>query len=99
MSSPAVLSHASPPRVLVLDCDKPHDVFDVLGSLGDSPTSLRVRSPYLFEIGEELTLRIEQDGSVFDAVAVVRAYVGPADARITELEITQRSEPRRMVSG
>jgi hypothetical protein len=96
MSSPAVLSDASPPRVLVLDADRPHDVFDVLGVVGDV---FRVRSPYLFEIGEELTLRVEHDGQVYDAVAVVRAYVGPDDARITELGITQRSEPRRMVSG
>ena len=96
MSSPAVLSDASPPRVLVLDADRPHDVFDVLGAVADV---FRVRSPFLFEIGEELALRIEHDGQVYDAVAVVRAHVGPDDARITELEITRRSESRRMVSG
>jgi hypothetical protein len=96
MSSPAVQSDASAPRVLVLDADKPHDVFDVLAATDDL---VRVRSPYLFEIGEALTLRIEHDGQVVQAVAVVRAHVGPDDARVTELEITERSEPRRMVSG
>lgn len=84
------------PRVLVLDGNKLHDVFDVLGAV---ETVLRVRSPYLFEIGEELAVRIEQDGSVSEATARVRAHVGPEDARITELEITERSEPRPMVSG
>jgi hypothetical protein len=80
----------------VLDADRAHDVFDVLGSVGDT---LRVRSPYLFEIGEELALRIERDGSVYDAAAIVRAHIGPDDAKITELEITTRSEPRSMVTG
>jgi len=59
---------------------------------------VRVRSPFLFEIGEELAVRIEHDGVVSDATARVRAHVGPDDARITELEISDRSEPR-VVSG
>jgi hypothetical protein len=99
MSSQAAPSEASPPRVLVLDEDKPHDVFDVLGNVDGEGAIVRVRSPFLFEIGEELAVRIEQDGVVSDARAVVRAHVGPDDARITELEISERSEPRRLVSG
>ena len=89
---------ASPPRVLVLDEDKPHDVFDVLGNVANG-TIVRVRSPYLFEIGEELSVRIEQDNTVSEATVRVRAHIGPEDARITELEISDRSEPRRVVSG
>ena len=80
----------------VLDEDKPYDLFDVLEIVGEVA---RVRSPFLFEIGEELAVRIEQDGSVSEATARVRAHVGPEDARITELEIERRSEPRPMVSG
>lgn len=83
---PAAQKEASAPRVLVLDDDKPHDVFDVLGGIDDSSV-VRVRSPYLFEIGEELSIRIEQDGTSRDVRVVVRAHVGPSDSRITELEI------------
>jgi len=82
----------SPPRVLVVDDDKAHDVFDVLGVIDGDGSIMRVRSPFLFEIGEELSIRIEQDGVSTDAIARVRAHVGPIDARITELEIS-RSEP------
>jgi hypothetical protein len=84
MTSPAV-ANDSAPRVLVLDADKPHDVFDVLGTI--EATLVRVRSPFLFEIGEALSIRIEQDGMTRDVKATVRAHVGPADSRITELEI------------
>jgi hypothetical protein len=94
MTSPAAQSEASPPRVLVLDEDRPHDVFDVLAIDADV---VRVRSPYLFEIGEELSVRIEQDGISTDAIARVRAHVGPSDGRITELEISDRHEtPKRV---
>jgi len=96
MSSPAALSEASTPRISVLDDARTHDVFDVLG-ITDGVA--RVRTPYLFEVGEELAVRIEQDGAVSEATARVRAHVGPADARITELELLDRSEPRRVVSG
>ncbi|HEU0030856.1 MAG TPA: hypothetical protein VFQ53_09485 [Kofleriaceae bacterium] len=94
MSSTAALSEASPSRVLVVagDDGQAHDVFDLLGI---SDGVARVRSPFLFEVGEELPVRIEQDGAVSEAVARVRAHVGPDDARITELELCDRTEPRR----
>lgn len=92
MTSPAALRE-SPPRVLVLDEDRSHDVFDVLAIDADV---VRVRSPFLFEIGEQLAIRIEQDGSTTDAVATVRAHVGPTDGRITELEISERGDPKRV---
>jgi hypothetical protein len=81
-------SEALPPRVVVVDGEAQHEVFEVEGVSGDV---LRVRSPYLFELGEELRVRIEQDGRATDAVARVRAHTGPDDARITELEISERS--------
>ncbi|HEY5934635.1 MAG TPA: hypothetical protein VIU61_08370 [Kofleriaceae bacterium] len=96
MQSRAARSEASSPRVIVLDDDRPHDVFEVIGIVEGIA---RVRAPYLFEVGEELAVRIEQDGSVSEAIARVRGHVGPVDARITELELTERTEPRRMVSG
>jgi hypothetical protein len=73
-------------RVLVIDGDRSHDVFDVLG-IADGIA--RVRSPLLFEIGEELAVRIEQDGTVTETTARVRGHVGPADSRITELELLE----------
>lgn len=71
-------------RVLVIDGDRSHDVFDVVG-IADGIA--RVRSPLLFEIGEELAVRIEQDGGVIETTVRVRGHVGPADSRITELEL------------
>jgi hypothetical protein len=92
MSSPVAVSAASTPRplqIIVLDEGQPHEVFDVL-ALSDGLA--RVRSPFLFEVGEELAVRIEADGRVSEATARVRAHVGPEDARITELEIRDRTD-------
>jgi hypothetical protein len=88
---PALSSEASSQRLLVLDGDASHEVFDVLGV---SSNIIRVRSTFLFEVGEELSVRIELDGTVAEATARVRAHLGPDDALITELEISDRSEPR-----
>jgi len=99
MAGQAAHSESSAPRVLVLDADKPHDVFDVLGEIDGEDSIVRVRSPFLFEIGEELSIRIEQDGVVSHATARIRAHIGPGDARITELEIIERTEPHGVVSG
>jgi hypothetical protein len=89
MSGPAAASEPSTPRLLVLDDGQPHEVFDVL-ALEDGIA--RVRSPFLFEVGEELAVRIEADGRVSEATARVRAHVGPDDARITELELWDRTD-------
>jgi hypothetical protein len=89
MSSPAAVSEASTPRLLVLDDGDAHEVFDVL-ALADGIA--RVRSRFLFEVGEELAVRIEADGRVSEATARVRAHVGPEEARITELELSDHSD-------
>ena len=70
--------------MLVVDGDQTHDVFEVLGIVDGLA---RVRSPLLFEVGEELAVRLEQDGTTKDLTARVRAHVGPVDARVTELEL------------
>jgi hypothetical protein len=88
---PALSSETSSPRLLVRDGGAVHDVFDVLAV---SSTIIRVRSPFLFEVGEQLHVRIEHDGSVSEAIARVRAHLGPADAPVTELEIAEQSEPK-----
>ena len=87
---PALSSEASSLRLVVLDGGASHEVFDVLGV---SANLIRVRSAFLFEVGEELSVRIEQDGSVSDATAPVRGHIGPPDAQITELEISDRAAP------
>ena len=71
-------------RVLLLDEDKPVDVFDLV-ELADG--ILCVRTPYLFEVGEQLSVRIEREGATADMQARVRAHVGPADNKLTELEL------------
>jgi hypothetical protein len=92
MSGQVALSDAALPRVLVVDDTRTHEVFDVIGLVDDV---VRARSAFLFEIGEQLRVRVVSDGSVFEATARVRAHVGPDDARITELELVERSEPRK----
>jgi len=90
---PARSSEASPPRVVVVDGDARHEVFDVLDF---SDGVLRARSAFLFEIGEELRVRIERGGGadICVAVARVRGHSGPDDARVTELEISDPTPPR-----
>jgi hypothetical protein len=70
--------------VLLLDADQPVDVFELV-ALADGIVC--VRSPYLFEVGEQLTVRIEREGATADLQARVRAHVGPADDKVTELEL------------
>ena len=72
------------PRVLVRDGARTHDVFEVLGI---TDGVMRVRTPMLFEIGESIALRIEQDGTTTDAIYRVRAHVGAPETRVTELEL------------
>jgi hypothetical protein len=84
VSNAAARSEASAPRVLVRDEGGDHDVFEVLGF---TDNIIRVRSPYLFELGEELAVRVDRDGQSTDTTVKVRAHVGPSDSRITELEL------------
>jgi hypothetical protein len=81
------------PRLLVHGTadDELFDVFDVVAASGDI---IQVRSAFLFEVGEQLRVQIEHDGRIASAVARVRAHLGPDDARVTELEISDRTDPR-----
>jgi hypothetical protein len=83
---PALTSDAQLPRVLVVEGDAQHEVFDVVEA---EPGLIRVRSAFLFELGEELRVRLVQAGRVLDATARVRAHTGPSDDRVTELEISE----------
>lgn len=85
----ALSSDASSPRLLVLDGESPLEVFDVLAIAG---TIVRARSALLFEVGEELSVRIERDGSAWEGVARVRAHVPDGADRVTELVISERPE-------
>jgi hypothetical protein len=85
---PARSSDAPLPRLLVLDDGVAHEVFEVVAS---SSAVIQVRSALLFEVGEELAVRIEQGGTTSEATVRVRGHVGPPEARLTELEVT---EPR-----
>src|SRR3954469_2102531 len=87
----ALSSDAPSPRLLVLDGDAPHEVFDLLSITG---SVIRARSALLFEVGEELSVRVEGGGSVWEATARVVAHTGVGAERVTELEISERSEPR-----
>lgn len=89
-SSPPALSEASAVRVLVLANGTWHDVFDVVDA---TDHLVRARSPYLFEVGETLKVRIERGDGVIEACARVRAHTGPDDARVTELELITTKGP------
>ena len=82
MSGQPATSGAPTPRVLVVDDDRTRDVFEVV-SIDDAV--IRARSPFLFELGEELHLRIESAGATRDVTARVRAHAG--EPKLTELEI------------
>ena len=69
-------------RVLLLEAGSACDVFDVV-AVDDQ--LVRVRTAFLFEIGEELKLSIERDGKTTEAQARVRAH---ATDGVTELEVT-----------
>lgn len=68
-------------RVLLLEAGSAHDVFDVVAV---EEGLVRVRTAFLFEIGEELKLSIERDGQTTEALARVRAHVTDG---VTELEL------------
>jgi hypothetical protein len=93
---PALSGDAPLPRLLVDGGGSPADVFEVVAASGDI---VQARAAFLFEVGEQLRVRIEHGGTVSDAVARVRAHVGPDDARVTELEILERSEPGAPPAG
>ena len=76
------------PRVRLVEGGQAHDVLDLV-DLTD--TLARVRTPYLFELGEELRLRVDDNGKTFEVPARVRAHVGPDDNKVTELELGERT--------
>ena len=87
-SRPAV-GEVSAPRVLVLDNGTWHDVFEVLEV---TDHLVRARSPFLFEIGETLNLRIERGDTVTEASARVRAHTAATTddpTLVTELELVK----------
>jgi hypothetical protein len=96
MSGQPATTGASSPRVLLLDEGQVVDVFEVV-EIDDSV--VRARSAFLFELGEDLRLRIVQDGVVREVTARVRAHVGPDDDKLTELELVDQSDSTRTVIG
>lgn len=68
-------------RVLLLEAGSARDVFDVV-AVDDA--LVRVRSAFLFEIGEELKLAIERDDGRTEVFARVRAHTRDGE---TELEV------------
>ncbi len=76
-----------PARVLLVVAGQTHDVFVVVEV---TEGLLRVRTAFLFELGEELEVRVEQNGSSSELKARVHAHVGSGADKITELEVIER---------
>ena len=70
-------SDAALPRLLVQGGESSTEAFDVFEVVGVSGGIVHVRSAFLFEVGEQLPVRIEHEGGVSDAIARVRAHLGP----------------------
>jgi len=75
-------------RVVLIDDGQPHDVFEVVG-LADGV--LRAKTAFLFEVGEELALRVEDEGKSYDTTGRVRAHVGTGEALVTEVELEPKA--------
>lgn len=69
--------------MLLVEGGETVDVFELV-ELGEA--TARVRTPYLFEIGEELKLQVERDGQAIAMTGRVRSHTDE-DAPITELEL------------
>ena len=78
---------AASTRVLLVEAGQNRDVFVVVEV---AEGLLRVRTAFLFELGEEMKVRLE-NGGVFEANARVLAHVGSGDDKITELELSDRT--------
>ena len=70
--------------MLLVDAGQTHDIFDVVEV---TEGLLRVRTAFLFELGEELDVRVEKNGSSSEIRTRVRAHAGTGDDKITELEV------------
>ena len=70
--------------MLLLDGEAAHDVFDIVEVNGKV---VRARSAFLYEIGEELRVRIERGGTTSDVQVRVRGHVPDGAGKITELEL------------
>lgn len=75
-------SNGASVRVVVVEGGSEHDVLEVVAIDGES---IRVRTPMLFETGEELALRITDGGAPRDQHARVIGHDGPPTSRVTEL--------------
>jgi hypothetical protein len=82
MSGQMAPNHAPLPRVVLVVDDGTRDVFEVV-AIDDS--IIRARSPFLFEVGEELRLRIVDASGARDVTARVIAHTG--EPKLTELEL------------
>jgi hypothetical protein len=71
-------------RVVLLDAGQLVDVFELV-ELTDA--SARVRTPFLFDVGEELRVQIEDNGTTEEARARVAGHIHTGEDTITVLEL------------
>ena len=86
-----------PTRVSVLGGNgTTYDVFEVVSY---EANKLLVRAPLLFEVGEQLRLKVERDGNITELKVRVDSHTGTGDDVVTVITVVESQAVRRMVSG
>lgn len=87
---------ATPQIHLVAEGGDLLDVFDVVAL---TEHSLRIRTAWRFEVGEELTLRMTSGGAITDVRARVARHTRTGDDVVSVLDLLEQQPVRRVVTG
>jgi hypothetical protein len=86
-----------PTRVSVLGGNgATYEPFEVVTFEG---AKLVVRGPLLFEVGENLRLKVERDGNVSEVKVRISAHAGSGEDVLTELTVLETQPVKRLISG
>ena len=86
----------SPQIHLVADGGELLDVFDVVTL---TEHSLRIRTGWRFEVGEELTLRITSGGAITDVRARVARHTRAGDDVVTAIDLLEQQPVKTVITG
>jgi hypothetical protein len=90
------MAASSPQIALVAPDGQLLDAFDVVAL---TEHSLRIRTAWRFELGEELTIRVTSSTGVTDVRAKVARHTRQGDDVITAIDLLEQQPIRRVVTG